>query len=685
MSKIVSKPTVKQVPKPTSSIGFIEKNALKIAILLGILALAIRLYRIDFLSLWVDEYMHAIAAIHGKFKHGENNGILLTWLNTIFCFVFGKNEFAMRFPVALLGAAIVPAIFVLGKKVANYKVGLIAALLVTCSIYLIFWSRVDRPYGMVAAFYVPLLLCFWLMLEKPTEKDNLFKKIGVNPKYLGLLLIALLLSMLSQLICFLFIFTAGFYGSFVAIESWVTKKSSPLKLNAYNILFYLNVLAVFFMFTSIGNTLMRPIIELFLPPNIASLILPNMQLVLKTFAGENAYKTYDLYYDVVNTDFKYIPFLGFLGIVFAWFKNRKLAYFLFSAYIIPMLLMSFIFREPSHSKYLSYIYPIFLLSTAYAIYFIFFVILPYLNKNWNENNSGYKKMSTVAILALLFFSCQREEIKSLLTTQTHGNVVKKELSEIHFVNWKQPCIYIRDKMRKNDIIMATVQDAPKFYLRTDSILWFRQMHLNPKWSKNPEKERKYIENLPDNRRNSAYTFEQLVKTYNQNDRGWVLADYYFENALTDPRAKQFVEQKMEFHFDACEDGAVKVFSWDKSKPKTFRSNFVVQLGKNPNQVASEPMSININKATLPPKVMVYVLAQGIDSNSEAFLILNQNSNQAIAIQPNGKSNQVGYFTAQINASLFVNGENTIQFYYNGEEGNGDIIKGFVAYDLEFRN
>ena len=85
--------------------GFIEKNALKIAILFAVIALVLRLYRLGFLSLWVDEYMHALAAIKGQFKHGENNGILLTWLNTLFAYVLGHNEFSMRFPVALLGAA----------------------------------------------------------------------------------------------------------------------------------------------------------------------------------------------------------------------------------------------------------------------------------------------------------------------------------------------------------------------------------------------------------------------------------------------------------------------------------------------------------------------------------------------------------------------------------------------------
>jgi predicted membrane-bound mannosyltransferase len=195
--KIVStpKPAQKVVSRTINNQpGFVEKNALKIAIAMAVVGLILRLYRIGFLSLWVDEYMHALAAIHGHFKHNENNGILLTWFNTTFAFFLGNTEFAMRLPVAILGACLIPTVYVLGKNVVNYRVGLMAAILTTFSLYLVFWSRVDRPYGMVATFYIPLLVCFWLMLEKKTANaTDALSKFGVNKKYLILLPFALIL------------------------------------------------------------------------------------------------------------------------------------------------------------------------------------------------------------------------------------------------------------------------------------------------------------------------------------------------------------------------------------------------------------------------------------------------------------------------------------------------------------
>lgn len=680
MSKQANKQTVSpklENKKKLIKKSFIEKHAIKIVVIITVLALSIRLYRIGFLSLWVDEYMHAIAAINGKFKHGENNGILLTWLNTTFSLLFGKNEFVMRLPVALLGAALIPIVYVFGKKIANFRVGLMAAFLTALSLYLIFWSRVDRPYGMVASVYLPLLLSFWLMLEsKEPIQSKLFNQLGINPKYLLFVVLGLILSMLSQLICFLFIFSAGFYGTFVAIDAWITKKFKPWTLNMYNILFYLNVVAVFLMFTPIGNQLMRPIIELFLPPNIATLILPNMKAVLEAYNGKDWLKSFNIYMGVINTDFKLIPFLAWIGFALAFLQNRKLSYFLISSFVVPLVLMSFIFREPVHAKYLSYIYPVFLISAAYALYNIVYFLVPKL-QNGVTNQTKYPVLYSALFIGLLLFSFKNKEIKTMLNTQKHGNVVPKEISEIHFVNWNQPLNFVKSKYKEGDILMATVKEAARFYLQTDSVIWFRQMHYDAS-------KKSYVKNLPDNRPNSAYTYEQLVKTYQNNKRGWLLADYYFDNALTDPQAKRFVEQNMVYHFDACEDGAVKVFSWDKDQPKPYNSAFVIELGKNPNQYASFPLSINLNQTILTPKVNVYITAQGIDSNNEAYLVLNEKGDKAVPIKTNGKANQIGYFIAEVDASLFVNGENKIQFVYNETEGNGDVQTGFVVYNLEIR-
>lgn len=681
--KNTAAPPPKKAPAPTANKGsFIEKNALRIAIGLGIIGLMMRLYNLGFQSLWVDEYMHALAAQKGQFAHGENNGILLTWINTLLGFVFGTSEFMLRFPVALMGAALIPVIFVFGKRIMNYKVGLMAAMFVMMSLYLIFWSRVDRPYGMVPALYLPLLLCFWLMLEKPSEKNNFLTRMGVNPKYFWFVLLGVILSMLSQLICFLFIFTAGFYGTFMAVDQWITKRSTPLKLNIYNILCYLNILLVFLMFTPAGSKLMHPFIKLFLPENMATFILPDLKNISVHLNGPNWDKCYTTYSGVLKTDFKNLYLLGWAGFVFAFFKSRKLGYFLFSAFVIPFLLMSFIFVNLSHAKYIIYLYPVFLISAAFALYYIAFGLLKFLGKTtFTETNRTYLTLCLFSFLIILFAVSSRKEIGSLLNTQKHGVVIRKELSEISFVNWREPCQFLNEHRQPNDIIMATVQAAPRYYLKLDSVVWFRQMHLNPKWNMNTKTEDRYIPNEPEKKKVSAYTYEQLVKTFNENPRGWLLADYYFDNALTDSRARQFVIENFTFHFEASIDGGVKVFSWDKSKPKAYPTTLFIELGKENSDQMSEEMSFNIDKTRMPPKATVLILGQGIDSDTEAYLLIN---GKDFAIKSNGRSMDQAPYTIEVDASVFVQGENKFQFAYNESEVNGDINKGFVVLNLDIR-
>lgn len=672
-SKKTASTKVKNKGKVNSGPGFIEKNALKIALILGVIALILRIYRLGFLSLWVDEYMHALAAMKGNFVHGENNGIILTWFNTIFAAVFGNSEFIMRFPVALLGAATVPAVFVLGRQIANFRVGLMAAALTAFSLFLIFWSRVDRPYGMVTAFYVPLLLCFYMMLESVKGNDENAGSFGIRPKYLWLTLLAFLLAMLSQLICFLFLFTAGFYGTFCAIDALVREKRKAIRLNAYNVLFVLNILAVVLMFTPAGNNLMRPLIEIFLPGNIATLILPDMKAAIAAFETDKFYKSFDTYQAVLKYDFKNLYILGWLGIVLAFFKNRKLAYLLISGFGVPFFLMSFVFREPNHAKYLSYIYPVFLISIAYSLYHLSWYLDKYLGKSFSSGSSTFRNVLVFLFLFLLIASVKKDDIRSMLTTQNHGNIADKSVSEIHYVNWKQPSSFIKENRKDGDVVMATVQFAPRFYLGLDSVVWFRQMHYDAQ-------KKEYVPNLPDGRKVSAYTYEQLVKTVEDNPRGWLLADYYFDNALTDPRARQFVEQNFRYHFQASDDGGVKVFSWDKSNPPAYTRSFLIELGKNKNQMASQPMTMPMNVSLMPPKVKLRFISEGIDGNSEVFVVINDKDQ--FAIKSNGHPEKPGENVIEVNSSVFRDGENKIQFGYNGEEGNGDVIKGCVIYHMD---
>lgn len=94
------------------------------------------------------------------------------------------------------------------------------------------------------------------------------------------------------------------------------------------------------------------------------------------------------------------------------------------------------------------------------------------------------------------------------------------------------------------------------------------------------------------------------------------------------------------------------------------------------------MNIELMKAGLPEKVNLVFTTEGIDSESEAFVIINDE--HQIAIKPNGNASVIGINITQVSSSVFKNGVNKIQFAYNDQEGNGDIIKGCVIYSMDVR-
>lgn len=74
--------------------------------------------------------------------------------------IFGLNEFAVRFPSALLGVGAVILVFFLAKELFDQRVGLIAAALLAISPWHLQFTRTAYETGSLAFFTAAGLLCF---------------------------------------------------------------------------------------------------------------------------------------------------------------------------------------------------------------------------------------------------------------------------------------------------------------------------------------------------------------------------------------------------------------------------------------------------------------------------------------------------------------------------------------------
>ncbi|HKZ41228.1 MAG TPA: hypothetical protein VJ044_09725, partial [Candidatus Hodarchaeales archaeon] len=97
---------------------FLERYTPYIIVSLTVIGFVLRIYRVGFLSLWVDEYIHAVRAegfIHGKPLFAEeNNGIILTVFVALSYLLFGVTDFAARLPSVIFGTLLIPLLYFFG-------------------------------------------------------------------------------------------------------------------------------------------------------------------------------------------------------------------------------------------------------------------------------------------------------------------------------------------------------------------------------------------------------------------------------------------------------------------------------------------------------------------------------------------------------------------------------------------
>ncbi|MEO7175690.1 MAG: glycosyltransferase family 39 protein [Saprospiraceae bacterium] len=691
MAKPVNRPVAKKAtaPKPDftskkskmSETLLLEPGLSKRALMILLitftcLAFLLRIPHLDGVSLWVDEFVHVIraknfAAGNGPLFDADNNGILYTMLMIPFYKLFGSTAFWGRLPAVLCGTACIPLVFYLGRRMFNNWTGLIAAFLTACSLYCINWSRLARNYSIFECFFLLLLLCFLLAFDNPRqEASNKLKSWGINPRYLLILPFALILALISHQLSFFFVFIAGFYFAFNGIAEGIIEKR-------WNTLFiWLGLpflLVIFFLFTPSSAALIKTAIAPFVEARNLNWFMPDWTRLGTLWKNpEKKFEAWTIYKDVMTYDFKGLTIIAIIGFILAFRVNRRSAILLIAGLAIPVLLMSFVFREPSLPRYLIYIYPLFLIAVAIGIQQILAILARYVFKT--QTRGGVMALYILPFI-LLLTTFRYTEIKDLLMVkQKSGFIVDKKLSQWSFTNWKDPVEWVKNTIKAGDVVISTVPIATSYYvgLSPDSVAWFRQRQYDGT-------KKEYVPFTFKGDGHNANTLEDLKLTMEKNARGWLIADYYLYNVMTDPRARDFVFSNMHFHPEACKDGSVQVFSWDKAEGPPQNQNTILEIGKVEARSASDELTFNVNQDFLRPGLKIALRAADINYNNEAYVIINKT--YTIPITAN-VGNGIEDIQVPLDISKLKMGANTIQFAYNPDL-KYDPAKGFVIYNVQF--
>ncbi|MEE9187450.1 MAG: hypothetical protein V3U10_05355, partial [Bacteroidota bacterium] len=201
-------------------------------------------------------------------------------------------------------------------------------------------------------------------------------------------------------------------------------------------------------------------------------------------------------------------------------------------------------------------------------------------------------------------------------------------------------------------------------------IWFRQRHFD-------SERLDYVPNEPTgNRGQSAWTYEEFLETVQMHSRGWVIADYYLYNVMTDPRARDYIFQTMEYHFGATTDGTVFIFNWDHRSSEAPKA-FILEVGKTENLSTFIPVTVKAEQTT--SEIAVAIDCEGIDSNREAYLVVNRIRSTYL---PSCQNNARDTVTVLLQKDWLSGKRNFLQFGYDPAVGENDRQKGFVVYDIQ---
>jgi mannosyltransferase len=137
-----------------------------------LLAFALRIYRLDYQSLWRDETdalrfaQLPVSELLGTFTQGGWNGPLFFPLLRLWIAVAGQTEFGLRFFSLVGGVLVVPLTYVLGRRLGSRRLGILGSLLVAISPYLVWYSQEAKMYALLTA---GALLSWYLYLRALDE------------------------------------------------------------------------------------------------------------------------------------------------------------------------------------------------------------------------------------------------------------------------------------------------------------------------------------------------------------------------------------------------------------------------------------------------------------------------------------------------------------------------------------
>ena len=136
-----------------------------------LLAEVVRFFRLDYHSLWLDEVVTFHDAAH---SWREIPSVLVSYppvwayITHLFYILFGRSDFWLRVPAALIGTLTVPLIYWVAKRFYGERAAFWAGLLMAVSVFDVMYSQEVRMYTLLA-FEAILSMYLWTQAIETRE------------------------------------------------------------------------------------------------------------------------------------------------------------------------------------------------------------------------------------------------------------------------------------------------------------------------------------------------------------------------------------------------------------------------------------------------------------------------------------------------------------------------------------
>jgi len=133
-----------------SYVSVADSQTLWLALII-VLGAALRLYGLDFQSLWHDEGLQFYVAVQHSFSEllhqTRSFHPPLSFMINRFFLLFGESDFWLRLPSALFGIACLPVLYILGRELTSRRDAVLAVFVMALSPFHIWYSQEGRMYS----------------------------------------------------------------------------------------------------------------------------------------------------------------------------------------------------------------------------------------------------------------------------------------------------------------------------------------------------------------------------------------------------------------------------------------------------------------------------------------------------------------------------------------------------------